>query len=156
MKEQRRKFDMLLGLLDDVMTGMGSLHGMPHDFGTGVNLYRAEIHMIAAIAENPYCNMTGFAEKIGVTKGAVSQTIGKLVRKGLVRKVNAPGNSRDVMLELTEQGWVGCRNHEAFHRYMYDLLKDHFGEETEHKIDVFIDVMNDLKGVMEVYQKAER
>ena len=41
---------------------------------------------------------------LGVTKGTVSQTLNALERKGLVRKRAAPGDRRNLMVEVTRAG----------------------------------------------------
>lgn len=48
--------------------------------------------------------MTELAEIMGVTKGAISQTIQKLVNKNLIIKQNAGNNKREFNLSLSEKG----------------------------------------------------
>ncbi len=50
-------------------------------YGTDKQLFYAEIHMIKAIKENEGIHVTGIAEKLGVTKGAVSQITMKLQKR---------------------------------------------------------------------------
>ena len=99
-----KKFDEIMDLIDQVTAKMVSMHSSPQDFGAPVPLYRAEIHTIRAIGENPGINVTKLADEMGITKGAVSQTIAKLVRKGLVRKTYAADDAKEVHLELTDLG----------------------------------------------------
>jgi len=47
---------------------------------------------------------SGLTDYLGVTKGTVSQTINAMERKGLVKKVDVPGNARSVRIELTAKG----------------------------------------------------
>ena len=75
MNKERAAFDQLMSLLDQVMNRMGTAHSPTNDFGTGVPLYRAEIHTIQSIGQNPGINMTEMARLMNVTKGAVSQTV---------------------------------------------------------------------------------
>ena len=53
----------------------------PKDYGTGDLLYIAEIHTITMVGNNHQINMTQLAEIMGVTRGAISQTIRKLVKR---------------------------------------------------------------------------
>jgi len=156
MKDELKAFEKIMDLLDQVMAKMGAMHLSPHDFGTSVLLYRAEIHTIRAIGENTGINVTRLAEDMGVTKGAVSQTITKLVRKGLVRRTFAEYDAKEVHLELTEPGWIGFHNHQQFHMKMFDTVREYFGDELETKIEMFITVMKDLNGILTKYEEEEK
>jgi DNA-binding MarR family transcriptional regulator len=146
-------FENLLDVLDRVITRVDAMHAPSHDFGTGVPLYRAEIHTIRAIGSNPAVNVTKLAEHMGVTKGAVSQTVNKLVRKGLVRKTRAPGNAKEVLLELTDLGLTGLHNHERFHGRMLEIAREHYGVRLGTQIERFIAVMNDLNDILDRYEE---
>lgn len=132
------------------------MHSPTGDFGTGVPLYRTEIHTIRAIGENPRINVTKLAEHMGVTKGAVSQTIAKLARKGLVRRTRAPDNAREVLLELTDLGWTGFSSHEQFHMDMFDIVREYYGDSFASNIGTFVTVMRDLNAILDDYEKRKK
>lgn len=138
-----------MDLLDRVVAKMGSQHSAPYDFDTGIPLYRAEIHTIQAIGENPGINVTALAEHMGVTKGAVSQTISKLAKKGLVKKMDAADNERETLLELTDLGLTGHRTHERFHMAMFDQVREYFGDSLPKKTEMFITVLTDLNNILD-------
>jgi len=77
----------------------------PKDYGTGDLLYFTEIHTITMVAKNRQINITQLAELMGVTKGAISQTIRKLVNKNLILKSNIT-NRKEVNLKLSEKGMI--------------------------------------------------
>ena len=89
---------------------------------------------------------------MGVTKGAVSQTITKLTRKGLVRKTYAPGNAKEVILELTDLGLVGFQNHEKFHLAALTIAREKFGDRFEEKFAAIEAVMTDLNAIVDEYE----
>ena len=91
------------------------LDSKPRDYGTGYLLYSSEIHAIDMIGIHPDCNITGLSEKLGVTKGAVSQTVNKLTKKGLVEKHHDCGNDKEVYVRLTEKGKKARKGFEEFH-----------------------------------------
>ena len=109
------EFEQIMEKFDRVVTIMESMHSPSLSFGTGVLMFRREIHTIQAIGRNPGINVTTLAEYMGVTKGAVSQIIKKLSKKRLVQKTHTIGNAKEVILELTNLGWIGFHNHEKFH-----------------------------------------
>ena len=146
-------YESILRKFDRVVTVMESLHAPSLSFGTGVAMFRKEIHTIQAIGKNPGINITSLAEHMGVTKSAVSQTIKKLTRKGLVRKTYAPGNAKEVMLELTELGKIGFRNHETFHMEALKIAREYFGDQFESKFETIETVMTDLNAILDEYEK---
>lgn len=103
------------------------LEKIPIDHGTGDLLYSSEINTLEIIGKYPGINMTRLAEKRGVTKGAVSQIVTKLVQKELVSKNQAPDSHKELALQLTAPGLIAFENHEKFHarydRPMIEKLK---------------------------------
>lgn len=93
------------------------------NYGTDTPLHEAEIHMIKAIKENEGIHLTGLAGQLGVTKGAVSQIIAKLDKKGMIIKEPDAGNLSRLVLRLTAKGETACRHHEKLHG-KFDMLVD--------------------------------
>jgi DNA-binding MarR family transcriptional regulator len=70
----------------------------------GVSLYPSEIHLLLVINRDQPVNATRIADKLGITKGAVSQTITRLQKKGIIIKENDPHNKNELILSLTSLG----------------------------------------------------
>lgn len=153
MDDKKKSFSKLLGMMERVMGRFIGMHTEKREFGTGVPLYRSEIHTVQAIGYNPEINVTELAKQMNVTKGAISQTVSKLVRKELVKKRSADDNLREVKLSLTEKGWTGFHNHERFHMMMFDVVQNHFGEQIEEKMETFHSVMSDLESILDKLEK---
>lgn len=98
------------------------------EYGTGQKLSRREIHTIHAIKENPEANITELARLQGVTKGAVSQMIYRLVDKGLVIKSVSAESDAEVSLDLSDLGLKAFENHMEYHKraqhQYFHLLED--------------------------------
>lgn len=90
----------------------------PKDYGTGDLLYFTEVHTISVVAKNKEINMTRLAEIMGVTKGAISQTIRKLVSKNLILKSNIT-NKKEVNLKLSEKGMLVLKSQESFQKEIF-------------------------------------
>ena len=90
----------------------------PKDYGTGDLLYFTEIHTITVVAKNKEINMTRLAEIMGVTRGAISQTIRKLVGKNLIVKTNI-NNRKEVNLRLSEKGLIVLKGQESFQNEIF-------------------------------------
>ena len=97
-------------------------------YGTDTLLSRAEIHTIAAVGDHPGINITTLAHTLGITKGAASQMIYKLVDKGAIEKRVSPHSDTEVVLTLTEDGQKNYAVHNEYHRQTNDetirLLRD--------------------------------
>lgn len=81
-----------------------------------VLLTRAEIHTVEAVGNQSGLNITTLAEILGITKGAASQMIYKLVDKGLVQKSVSPDSDTEVCLTLTDFGETAFQTHRDYHR----------------------------------------
>jgi DNA-binding MarR family transcriptional regulator len=94
----------------------------PKDYGTGDMLYFAELHTITVVARNHEINMTELAEIMGVTRGAISQTIRKLVAKNLIVKSNIT-NRKEVNLKLSEKGLIVYKAQKSFQKEIFTFAE---------------------------------
>ena len=156
MKDTTTVYEEILHKLEKVIVMTESMHTPSLSFGTGVLMHTKEIHTVQAIGRHSGINVTKLAEQAGVTKGAVSQTINKLVRKGLVRKTHAPGNEKEVILELTDLGWVGFQNHEKFHMDTLDIARQYYGDQIKSKLERINLAVDDIYKMLNEYDKRKR
>lgn len=70
----------------------------------GITLHPSELHVMGVLAENGDANVTTVAELLGITKGAVSQTISRLVKKEMVTKTRDPLNKNELKVQFTPAG----------------------------------------------------
>lgn len=121
-------------------------------FGTDEQLFNAEIHMIKAIKENEGIHVTGLAHQLGVTKGAVSQILAKLERKGLISKEKDVGNQSRLVLRLTPKGEIAHINHENYHNHLDDLIKDILKDASEEEIAFLKGFLEQLENRLESFE----
>jgi len=69
-----------------------------------VKLFPSEIHLMKLIAMGQCANATAMAVALGVTKGAVSQTISRLEKKNIVIKANDINNKNGLIISFTDLG----------------------------------------------------
>lgn len=103
-------------LMERIIHKYNQSESRKQNYGAGEELTRKEIHTISAIGENPTINITELANLRGVTKGAVSQMVYKLVDKGYLIKRISPDSDAEVRLELTDKGRKAYDGHNEFHR----------------------------------------
>jgi DNA-binding MarR family transcriptional regulator len=118
-----------------VVTKFALIDRNPRDFGSGERLTRAEIHLIAAVGDRPLVKVTDLARTMGVTKGAVSQNVGRLVRKEYLKKLRSMDNDKEVLLLLTEKGEVAYRGHERYHAELFEKYQGRLAEEDVRKFN---------------------
>ncbi|MBY0599130.1 MarR family transcriptional regulator [Bacillus bingmayongensis] len=106
----------------------------PHTFGEAGPLTPSEIHTIDAIGEERGVLMSELANRLHVTKGAVTQIIVKLENKKLVERTQNPNDSRSVIVALTEKGKNAFRAHEELHLKFYEDLNSQLDEK---EIEIF-------------------
>jgi len=87
----------------------------PVDTGDGVLLYTSEIHLIDLAGRFPEDSLSSIALRLGITRGAVSQTVKKLEEKGYLERYNGEGDNKTTFLRLTDAGKKAFAWHEAYH-----------------------------------------
>ena len=156
MTGARRKLEELLTLLDRVVAKLSAMQQTPREYGTRIPLYGSEIHTIQAIGKSVGINVTQLAEKMGVTKGAVSQMVSRLVEKGMVQKTHPQDNAKEVALGLTELGWIGFRNHERFDLDVLDTVREYCGSGLDTDLDTYLSVMRDFDAILASHEQRHR
>jgi DNA-binding MarR family transcriptional regulator len=104
-------------------------------YGTNVPLFYAEIHLIRAIKENEGIHITGLAQYLEVTKGAVSQMLMKLEKKGFIIKEKDPSNQSRFLLKLTPKGETAHYNHMRLHQEFDEIIRDMIKGQDQDKIE---------------------
>lgn len=97
----------------------------PRDFGIGFPLTQNEIHTIVIVCENEGISLGELAKERAVTKGAMSQLVSKLVKKGLIVKETAEHSASYVSLRPTELGRKANENHSRIHASMGKTIDQH-------------------------------
>lgn len=116
-----------------------------HDYGTGETINMAEVHTLTAIDETPGITVTEVALEWNRTKGAVSQIIGKLEKRGLIVRKKEGGNAKTVHLYVTEKGKLLSNAHKA-----YDIKELSWTDEILHR-NFSSEEINTFYKVMERY-----
>ncbi len=69
-----------------------------------LRLHPSELHVLLAIRREPQANATLLAKRLGITKGAVSQVMNRLVTKRVITKHADSGRKNEVTAEFTKLG----------------------------------------------------
>jgi DNA-binding MarR family transcriptional regulator len=110
-------------------------------YGIESLLTRKEIHTIEYIGEHPGINLKFLAEMQGVTKGAASQMISRLVKKGYIQRKDSPSSGAEISLYLTEKGDAAYAGHQEYHKHIGKIwrkLLENMSEETINEMEEFL------------------
>lgn len=69
-----------------------------------LKLHPSEIHLLMFLYHVQDANITAIAEKMGLTKGAISQTLSRLQKKGIISKEMHPEKKNELHIQFTEKG----------------------------------------------------
>jgi DNA-binding MarR family transcriptional regulator len=107
----------------------------PIKFGTDSKLYVTEIQTVSVIGENPTANMTQLAEIMGVTRGAISQTVRKLVAKKLVVRTSSR-NQKEINLGLTDFGRLVSESYQTKMKEVFAFADELYASATPAERDL--------------------
>ena len=119
------------------------LERTPRRWGTDESLSSTEIHLIEIIGDgaSPY-SVTDLARILGVTKGAISQTLKRMEKKELTHKQADPENASRSMVALTPKGGIAYAAHKRWHDTMDGGFKAYFNHLESEKIDFLLEFLD--------------
>lgn len=117
---ERDIFDVVVAIIDRIaFSSRSRFHTVE-----GEDLYSSEVHLLLHIGrgEDHRRNVTRISETFGITKGAVSQTLSRLVRKGLLTKETDETSKNELNIHLTDKG---RRAHQACLAIKQEFFETH-------------------------------
>lgn len=111
-----RDTEKISELILEIITQFFEKDKRARSFGTDTKLYHSEIHMIQSVKENEYVHISLLARKLKITRGAASQTVKRLEKKGFLVKETDKNNRSRIILKLTPKGETAYKNHRKLHK----------------------------------------
>lgn len=96
----------------------------PKDYGSGILLNHAEVLFLETIARYPDENVSALSARLGITKGAITQMVGKLCKKELLEAIQRNDNKKEKYFRLTNKGDITIYGHQLFHQQANQRLCD--------------------------------
>ncbi len=146
----------LLAQIAKIQYRITSNNKKPRKFGTNHLLYHSEIHFINAISSYKGLNVSQLSEKLGVTKGAITQVAEKLLRKNLIYKYNKDSNKKEVYVKLTTEGRIAFENHKKFHSKLSHKISNYMNTLTDNQINAIFGLIDIIDENLEDINKEER
>lgn len=107
----------------------------------GVKLFPSEIHVLLSIEGKQSTNATKLAAKLGISKSAVSQTISRLEKKGVIIKNKDPYNKNELILSMTafgDQAFAQYKKKQASNRLHFNQYLNTLSEDDSEMINNFL------------------
>ena len=96
-----------------------------------LKLYPSEIHLIDVIAKGQDINASKMAARLGVTKGAVSQTLARLEKKGILYKTKDSQNKNELTVHFTSLGKKVLEEQKKLQTTFYEEYAKYFSNVSE-------------------------
>ncbi|KIX14303.1 MarR family transcriptional regulator [Dethiosulfatarculus sandiegensis] len=134
--------------LNSIVSLVNQLDARPKTFGTDVKLTGTDIHLIELIGDNTNAGVTGIAKLAGVTKGAVSQKLKQLEKKGIIAKAEDPENLSRSLVSLTSKGKVAYFAHKHWHETMDGGFNRYYNTLTKEKTETIEEFLGKLEKLL--------
>ncbi len=137
----------LEGKFKNLMKLSEKLEKIPRKFGTDDTLTSSEVCIIEQIGDHDDLSVTDLAGLLGITKGAVSQSLKRLGTRGYTFKEPDPGNTSRSILMLTNKGKTAYYAHKHWHETKDGGFQEYCRTLEQEKIDFlheFLDRMEDF------------
>lgn len=122
MKTREEMFNELIESIYELSRSTHTYESIPRKYGTEDELYMVEAHTINLIGEKNKVSPSQLVKLTNKTKGAISQMVDKLLKKGLVIKYKNPTNSREVIIELSDKGKQAYEYHKELDQIEYGKI----------------------------------
>lgn len=143
MKKRAEQLYMFVNLYGNQMSSI-------KDYGTGIEATMAEVHMLTYIEEHPGIANAELVRHWKKTKGAISQIISKLEKKGLVERANPNGNNKELRLFPTPAGIELSLAHKSNDVvYMTKVADTLIQTCTQEEVDHFFKVMGEYVNMLQ-------
>ena len=130
------------------------MENRPWHFGTAETLHRSEMFLLELIGDLEGISVTESAAQLGITKGAVSQTLKKLSTKGLVEKRMDPDQPLKACLYLTNKGKIAYYAHKHWHDTMDGGFLDYFKRLSPEQVAFLDEFLDQLGAFLDQWEES--
>lgn len=134
------KIEQLCSQFNQMMHQYEMLEKQIQTYEIDTPLHLSDTHTIVAIGKHRDINIVNLAKLQGITRSAVSQMVGKLVKRGFVKKAVSPETNNEVVLSLTEKGNIVLRAHEKQHQWLRGKLAAVLEKYPEDTVDTLLKI----------------
>lgn len=119
----------------------------------GIKLFPSEIHLILFIHKEEDTNATRMAGRLGITKGAVSQNLSRLEKKGILSKIKDPYNKNELTIEFTAFGKKVLDHYLSMTAELHRQYDEYLSTLSENERDVISGFLTQAHKIMDKLEK---
>jgi len=153
MKDFSKDAFQILNTLTIINGKYNQIEKTPRTYADGIKVFPSQIRTIVMIGHFPGINLTELSQQLDITKASASESISKLVENGLVRKSRDAGNSKEVILHITEKCRVVLEDIDNQHEKMFKEFKSILTELHETDFDLVIRVLKKIESYLDQFIK---
>ena len=112
-----------------------------------LDLNLSEVHLLKVAEQNPNYTLIEYAEKLKVSRSAITQLVNLLEKKDCVKKEKA--NKKSFVLELTSKGEIVCNKHDEEHKKIENDLRRIFKKYDCIFFEQLSELMSDITSTWE-------
>ena len=117
---------------------------------SGIKLFPSEIHllMLLSVDDNQSTSATNIANKFGISKSAVSQTISRLIKKGVITKDKDTYNKNELIISFTSFGKKAFAQYKEKQAFNQRNINDYLNAISEHDRGVINDFLHEVEDML--------
>jgi DNA-binding MarR family transcriptional regulator len=97
----------------------------------------------------PDDGMSSLAGRLGITKGAISQTAKRLIEKGYLERATVAGDGKTILLRLTPAGQDAFLWHREYHALVNNRISGEFGRLSSREREKVFAILARLEAVFD-------
>jgi len=113
-----------------------------------IKLYPSEIHLLLFIYHIQDKNITKIADHLGLTKGAISQTLSRLTKKGIILKETEPLKKNQLHIKFTNIGKVLMEHVIEFRNSLETEFLNYLETKSDEEKQIISDFLDILVSIM--------
>ena len=124
-------------------------------FGTGEMMSHSEIHLLEIIGDTKGLSVTDISRHLGITKGAVSQSLKRLDKKGFTTKETDPENLSRSIVSLTSKGQTAYWSHKHWHETMDGGFLKYLDELDDESFEIIVDFLDKVETFLKLRLESD-
>ena len=143
------------GKFQSILRLAQKMEKVQRSFGTGEMMSHSEIHLLEIIGDTKGLSVTDISRHLGITKGAVSQSLIRLEKKGFTTKETDPENLSRSIVSLTSKGQTAYWSHKHWHETMDGGFLKYLDELDDESFEIIVDFLDKVETFLKLRLESD-